>query len=84
MIGGIIDSFVHDQSMLQRDEGERHLYHDNWNGGLFILFNQQNEDSNRSRNTCLESTLHMRTSHTNVTNCSWRGHSTFKTIIESL
>ena len=56
MSSGIIDSFVHDQSLLQRDEQERHLYHDNWIGGLFILFNQQNEDSNRSRNTCLEST----------------------------
>ena len=57
MIGGIIDSFVHDQSMLQRDEQERHFHHNNWNGGLFILFNRQNEDSNRSRNTCLESTF---------------------------
>jgi len=37
MIGIFIDSFVHIQSMFQRCEQEEHIYHNKWNGGLFLL-----------------------------------------------
>jgi len=37
MIGSIIDSFVHNQSMFQRCEQEEHFYHNKCNGGLFFL-----------------------------------------------
>ena len=37
MIGIIVDSFVHIQSMFQWHEQEEHFYHNKWNGGLFLL-----------------------------------------------
>jgi len=37
MIRSIIDSFINDQSMLQRHEQEGHFYHNKCNGDLFFL-----------------------------------------------